>query len=86
MVPHPWAAAFEVPRLWRLFNESGLFTDYVYFKGLDRTNDRVVANYQPGSVRSFDLAAFLRGREAVPNPNLPPLEFPNKPTIYQTTE
>ena len=32
MVPHPWAAAFKVPRLWRLFNESGLFTDYVYFE------------------------------------------------------
>ncbi len=83
MVPHPWAAAFKVPRLWRLFNESGLFTGYVYFRGLDRTNDRVVANYQPGSVHGFDLEAFLRGREGVPNPNLPPLEFPNEPIIYQ---
>ena len=43
MVPHPWAASFKVPKLWRLFNESGLFTGYLYFRGLDQTNDRVVA-------------------------------------------
>ena len=84
MVPHPWAAAFKVPTLWRLFNESGLFTDYVYFRGLDQTNDRVIARYQPGSARHFKLEAFLRGREGVPNPNLPPLEFPNKPIIDPT--
>jgi hypothetical protein len=85
MVPHPWAAAFNVPELWRLFNESGLFTGYAYFRGLDQTNDRVVANYERGSARGFDLEAFLRGRETVPNPNLPPLEFPNKPAIYPAT-
>ena len=85
MVPHPWAAAFNVPKLWRLFNESGLFTDYVYFRGLDQTNDRAVARYERGSVHKFNLEAFLRGRETVPNPNFPPLEFPNKPVIYPAT-
>ncbi len=78
----PAAAAFEVPQLWRLFNESGLFTDYLYFRGLDQTNDRVVARYQPGSVRDFELDAFLRGREGIPDANEPPLEFPNKPVIH----
>ena len=84
MAPHPWAAAFEVPQLWRLFNESGLFTDYLYFRGLDQTNDRVIARYQPGSVRDFELEAFLRGREGIPDANEPPLEFPNKPVIRPT--
>jgi hypothetical protein len=82
MMPHPWAAAFKVPELWRLFNESGLFADFVYFRGLDQTNDRVVARYEPGSAFDFSLEAFLRGREAVPNPNSPPLEFPSRPVIY----
>lgn len=81
MVPHPWAA-FKVPELWRLFNESGLFADFVYFRGLDQTNDRVVARYEPGSAYDFSLEAFLRGREAVPNPNSPPPEFPSRPVIY----
>ena len=82
MVPHPWAAAFNVPKLWRLFNESGLFVDYLFFRGLDQANDRAIARYAPGSVNDFDLEAFLLGRETVPNPNLPPLEFPGKPAIY----
>jgi hypothetical protein len=85
MAPHPWAAAFQVPQLWRLFNESGLFTDFVYFRGLDQTNDRVIARYQPGSVRGFDLDAFLRARNGVPDANEPPLKFPNKPIIYPAT-
>ena len=82
MVPHPMAAAFNVPKLWRLFNESGLFSGYMYFRGLDQTNDRVIARYEPGSAQSFDLEAFLRGREAIPNPNIPPLEFPREPVIH----
>ena len=82
MAPHPWAAAFQVPQLWRLFNESGLFTDFVYFRGLDQTNDRVIARYQPGSVRDFDLDAFLRARDGIPDANEPPLKFPNKPIIH----
>ena len=82
MVPHPWAAAFKVPKLWRLFNESGLFTQYMFFQGVDQANDRAIARYAPGSVNDFDLEAFLLGRETVPNPNLPPLEFPGKPAIY----
>ena len=82
MAPHPWSAAFQVPQLWRLFNESGLFTDFVHFRGLDQTNDRVIARYQPGSVREFDFDAFLRGREGVPDANEPPLKFPNKPIIH----
>jgi hypothetical protein len=81
MVPHPWAAAFQVPQLWRLFNESGLFTDFVYFRGY-QTNDRVVARYEPGSVRDFDPDAFLRGREDIPDANEAPLKFPNKPIIH----
>ena len=83
MVPHPWAAAFNVPKLWRLFNESGLFRGYLYFRGLDQTNDRAIARYEPGSARNFDLEAFLRGRESIPNPNLPPLEFPGEPVIHR---
>jgi hypothetical protein len=43
--------------------------------------DRAIARYAPGSVNDFDLEAFLLGRETVPNPNLPPLEFPGKPAI-----
>jgi hypothetical protein len=82
MVHHPWAAAFQVPQLWRLFNEAGLFTEYLYFHGLDQTNDRIVAHYQRGSVRDFDLNAFLRGRPGVPNANDPPLKFPNKPVVH----
>jgi hypothetical protein len=85
MAAHPWAAAFQVPQLWRLFNESGLFTEYLYFRGLDQTNDRVVAHYQPGSAGDFSPAAFLRGREGIPNANDPPLKFPNKPIIYPAT-
>ena len=34
MAHHPWAVAFKVPQLWRLFNESGLFANYLYFRGL----------------------------------------------------
>ncbi|HEY5811858.1 MAG TPA: glycosyltransferase family 39 protein, partial [Terrimicrobiaceae bacterium] len=83
MVPHPWAAAFNVPILWRLFNESGLFTDFRYFRGLDQTNDRVVARYAPDSVKEFEFGVFFRGREGIPNPNSPPLEFPNPPKIYR---
>ncbi|HEY5707164.1 MAG TPA: glycosyltransferase family 39 protein [Terrimicrobiaceae bacterium] len=86
MVPHPRVAAFKVPKLWRLFNESGLFTSYLYFRGLDQTNDRVVALYAPGSARNFNLEAFLRGRETVPDTDKPPLEFPSKPVVYPTTE
>ena len=85
MAPHPWAAAFKVPQLWRLFNESGLFADYRYFRGLDQTNDRVVARYQPGSIQGFDLAAFLRGRAGIPDANELPLRFPNKPVIHPAT-
>jgi hypothetical protein len=85
MAAHPWAAAFKVPQLWRLFNESGLFTEYLYFRGLDQTNDRVVAHYRPGSARDFSPAAFLRGREGIPDANDPPLKFPNKPIIYPAT-
>lgn len=81
MVPHPWAAALKVPKLWRLFNESGLFTDCIYFRGLDQTKERVVARYEPGSVRHFNLEAFLRGRQGVSDPNSPPLEYPAKPEI-----
>ena len=66
MAHHPWAVAFKVPQLWRLFNESGLFANYLYFRGLDQTNDRVVARYQPGSIQGFDFAAFLRGRTGAP--------------------
>jgi hypothetical protein len=84
MAHHPWAVAFQVPQLWRLFNESGLFSDYSYFRGLDQTNDRVVARYQPGSVRDFDFQAFLRGREGIPDANESPLKFPSKAVIHST--
>ena len=85
LAPHPWAVAFRVPQLWRLFNEAGLFSEYLYFRGLDQTNDRVVARYQPGSVRDFSFEAFLHGREGIPNANDPPLKFPNKPVIHPAT-
>ena len=82
MAHHPWAVAFQVPQLWRLFNESGLFTEYLYFPGLDQTNDRIVAHYQRGSIRDFNLDAFLRGREGIPNANDPPLKFPHQPLLH----
>jgi hypothetical protein len=52
------AAAFNVPKLWRLFNESGLFSGYVYFRGLDQTNDRVIARYEPGSAQKLRSGGF----------------------------
>lgn len=82
MAPHPWAVAFNAAPLWRLFHEAGLFTDYQTFLGFDQTHIRVVARYVPGSVRDLDLAAFLRGRDAVPNVTQPPLEHPEKPHIF----
>ena len=82
MAPHPWAVAFNAAPLWRLFNEAGLFTDYQTFLGFDQTHIRVVARYVPGAVRGFDLPAFFRGRSAVPNVTLPPLEHPGKPEMY----
>lgn len=82
MVPHPWAAVFKTPQLWRLFNEAGLFADYRHFQGFDQTHDRVVARYVPGAVRDFDLPAFLRGREAAPDPRQKPLAHPGKPEIF----
>lgn len=82
MVPHPWAAVFNAAPLWRLFNEAGLFTDYKHFRGFDETHDRVIARYAPGAVKNFDLAAFLRGRRAAPDPRLPPLAYPQRPEIH----
>lgn len=82
MVPHPWAAVFKTPQLWRLFNEAGLFTAYQRFQGFDQTHDRVVARYASGAVKDFDLEAFLLGREAAPDPRHEPLAYPNRPVFY----
>lgn len=82
MAPHPWAVAFNAAPLWRLFYEAGLFTDYQTFLGFDQTHIRVVARYVPGAVQDFNLPAFLRGRDAVPNVNQPPLIHPDKPEIF----
>jgi len=81
MVGHPWSVAFNQPDLWRVFNEAGLFTDYRTFIGYDNTHNRVIARYVPGAVEGFDPKAFLKGREATPNPELPPLAHPNKPEM-----
>jgi uncharacterized membrane protein len=81
MVPHPWAAVFNTPKLWRLFNEAGLFENYQTFIGFDETHNRVVAKYVPKSAQGFDIEAFFRGREATPDPYLKPLLAPNKPVI-----
>lgn len=83
--PHPWAVAFNVPMLWRLFNEAGLFTDYVTVLGFDKTNTRLIARYAPGAVQNFDFNAFRRGRDITPDAELPPLEFPGKPKIIPIT-
>ena len=82
MVPHPWAAVFNAAPLWRIFNEAGLFSDYQMFHGFDESHNRMVARYEPGAAQGFDPAAFLRGREAVPDPHQPPLAYPEKPEIH----
>jgi hypothetical protein len=78
---HPWGVVFGNPDVWRLFYESGLFTDFVVYHGVENLQDRVVARYQPGAIEGFDMEAFLRGKQAVPDPMRPPIAYPQKP-IY----
>ena len=82
---HPWGVVFGSPDVWRLFYESGLFVDFVVHHGMDNIQDRVVARYQPGAIEGFDVEAFLRSNEAVPNPMQPPIEYPRKPTSAETS-
>jgi hypothetical protein len=82
---HPWGVVFGSPDVWRLFYESGLFVDFVVHHGMDNIQDRVVARYQPGAIEGFDVEAFLRSKEAVPNPMQPPITFPRKPTSAETS-
>lgn len=77
---HPWGVVFGSRDLWRLFYESGLFSDFVIHRGMENIQDRVVARYEPGAIVGFDLAGFLRGREAIPNPMLQPTAYPQKPS------
>lgn len=76
---HPWGVVFASPNLWRLFYESGLFSDFVIHRGMDNIQDRVVARYEPGVIVGFDLEGFLHGRETIPNPMLQPTAYPQKP-------
>ena len=85
MVPNPWAAAFKAGPLWQIFNEAGLFTEYQNFYGFDETHTRIVARYVPGAVGNFDVSAFLRGREAIPNARQEPLLYPGKPELSPAT-
>lgn len=75
-VGSPWSAAFNTPRLWRLFNESGLFQNFRYLYGAEWTFDRVIADYAPGALAGFDCEAFFGGRDFIPDAEMPPVTFP----------
>lgn len=77
---HPWGVVFGSPDLWRLFYESGLFVDFVVHYGMENAQDRVVACYQPGAIVGFDVEAFLRSNQMVPNPMHPPTAYPEGPS------
>lgn len=79
---HPWACVFKTPELWRIFNESGLFQKFTTHCGYDNTRDWIVAQYAPGSVATFDAQAFFKSRQSIPDPNIPPLLYPEKPAIH----
>ena len=49
-----------------MFYESGLFVDFFVHRGMDNSQDRVVARYQPGAIEELDVEKFLRGKKAGP--------------------
>jgi hypothetical protein len=70
-----WSAAFGVPRMWRLFYETGLFDDFVIMRSFEPTGDHAVARYVPGALDQFDLETFLSTPDFIPNADDPPVTY-----------